>query len=50
MLRETPKYPRVTSQTLQASVKLFNVKVHDSAVRKRLNKCGLFGRAAVDLV
>lgn len=31
------------SQTLQASVTMLNVKVHDSAIRKRLNRCGLFG-------
>ena len=46
MLRETLKKPRATSQTLQASVSMLKVKVHDSTVRKRLNKDGLFGRAA----
>ena len=38
------KNPRATSQTLQASVSVLNVKVHDSTIRKRLNKYGLFGR------
>jgi len=46
MLRETAKYPRATSQTLQASVSMLKVKVHDSTIRKRLNKYGLFGRFA----
>ena len=40
------KKPRATSQTLQASVSVLKVKGHDSTVRKRLNKDGLFGRAA----
>ena len=39
------KNPRATSQTLRASVSMLNVKVHDSTIRKRLNKYGLFGRA-----
>ena len=46
MLREIAKNPGVTSQTLQASVSMLNVKVHDSIIRKRLNKYGLFGRVA----
>jgi len=33
-------------KTLQASVSMLNVKVHDNTVRKRLNKYGLFGRVA----
>ena len=37
---------RVTSQTLQASVSISNVRVHDSGIRKRLNKCDLLERAA----
>jgi len=40
------KKPRATSQTLQASVSMLKVKGHDSTLRKRLNKDGLFGRAA----
>jgi len=40
------KKPRATSQTLQASVSMLKVKVHDRTIRKRLNKDGLFGRAA----
>ena len=40
------KNPRATYQTLQASVSMLNVRVHDSTIRKRLNKYGLFGRAA----
>ncbi|XP_053577468.1 uncharacterized protein LOC128666737 isoform X3 [Bombina bombina] len=41
MLREIAKKPRVTSQTLQASVSMLNVKVHNSTIRKRLNKYDL---------
>lgn len=46
ILRQTWKKrkPRATSQTLQASVSMLNVKVYDSSVRKRLNKYGLFRR------
>jgi len=40
------KNPIVTSQTLQASVSMLNIKVHDSTIRNRLNKYGLFGRVA----
>nr|XP_028576306.1 zinc finger protein 577-like isoform X2 [Podarcis muralis] len=40
MLREIAKNPRVTSQALQASVSMLNVKVHDSTIRKRLNMLG----------
>ena len=36
------KHPRATSQTLQASVSMLNVKVHDSTIRNRQNKYGLF--------
>ena len=34
------------SMTLQASVCILNVKVHDSIIRKRLSQSGLFGRVA----
>ena len=34
------KKTRATSQTLQASVSMLNVIVHDSTMRKRLNKLG----------
>ena len=40
------KNPRATSETLQASVIMLNVKVQDSTIRKKLNKYGLFGRVA----
>jgi len=33
-------------QPLQASVSMLNVKVHDSMIRKKLNKYGSFGRNA----
>ena len=46
MLRETAKNPRATSQAPQASVSMLNVKVHESTIRERLNKNGLFGRVA----
>lgn len=41
MLRETGKNQRATSQTLQTSVSM--LIVHDSAIRRRLNKYSLFG-------
>lgn len=38
------KSPRATSShTLQASVRVFTVKVNDSTIRKRLNEFGSFG-------
>jgi len=40
------KNPRATSQTLQASVSMLNVRVYDSSIRKRLNKYDSFGRVA----
>ena len=46
MVRETAKTPRVTSQILQASANMLNVKVHDTTNIKILNKYGLFGRGA----
>ena len=44
MLREIDQNPRVTFQTLQISVNMLNIKVHDSTIRERLNKYTLFGR------
>ena len=44
------KTQRATSQTLQASVSMLKVKVHDSTIRKRLNTYGLFGRVAGDSI
>ena len=35
-----------TSEAPRASVSMLNVKVHDSTIGKRPNKCGLFGRVA----
>jgi len=35
-----------TSQSLQNSVSMLNVKVHDSRMSKRMNKYELFGRVA----
>jgi len=46
MLREIANKSHVAAQTLQALVNKVNVKVHDSTMRKRLNKYDLFGRAA----
>lgn len=42
------KWPRATAQTLHAAecilmLPLWDLKVHDSTIRKKLNKCGLFG-------
>jgi len=42
MWKETAKYSRATSQTPQASVSMLNVTVHNSTIRKQLNKYGLF--------
>ena len=44
MIREKAKNPGATSQTLRASVSMFNVEVYDSTVGQRLNKDGSFGR------
>jgi len=38
MFRENGKNPRATSQTLQTSVIMLNIRGHDSVSRKRLNK------------
>jgi len=46
MFREIAKHPRATSQTLQASINMLNVKVHDSTVRNRLDKFSMFERVA----
>ena len=46
MSKEIAKNSRATSQILQASVRMLNVKVHDCTIRRRLNKHGLFGRVA----
>lgn len=35
-----------SSQTLQASVCMLNIKVHASVIGKRLNKYDLFGRVS----
>lgn len=46
--RFTPssEHSQSTSQTLNVLTETYNVKVHDSTIRKRLNKCGLVGRVA----
>jgi len=44
ILRETAKNAQAPFQTLQASLSMLNVKVHDSTIRKKLNKYGLFGK------
>lgn len=36
--------PGATSQTLQGSVIMLNIKDYDNTIRKRLNEYGLFGR------
>ena len=46
MIRDTAKNPVATSQTLQASVSMLNVKVHEIRSKKKLYKYGLFGRVA----
>lgn len=44
MLKENRK--QTTSQTLLASVRMLNVNDHGSAIRKQLNKTGLFRKVA----
>jgi len=46
MLREIADSPRTTPQTLQASINMLNVKVHDSTIRKRWDKYGMFERVS----
>ncbi len=46
IIKEVTKNPRVTSKDLQATLALANVSVHDSTIRKRLNKNGVHGRIA----
>lgn len=36
------KNPRAACQTLKFSVSMLNVEIHDSAIRKGLNKCSFF--------
>ncbi len=45
-LREMTDNPRTSPQTLQASVNMFNCKVHDSTIRKIWDKHGMFWRLA----
>uniref|UniRef100_A0A8C6PBJ9 Transposase n=1 Tax=Nothobranchius furzeri TaxID=105023 RepID=A0A8C6PBJ9_NOTFU len=44
LIREVTKDPRTTSKELQASLASIKVSVHDSTIRKRLGKKGLYGR------
>lgn len=45
---ETLQNPRAISQTLQGSVRMLKVKVHDSIIRKRLKKFGNLHRLPGD--
>lgn len=44
MLSEIAKNLRAVTQTLQASVRMLKVKVHDRTISKRLSKYGLSER------
>ena len=46
IIQEVTKNPRVTSKDLQAFLALANVCVHESTIRKTLNKNGVHGRLA----
>ena len=46
IIKEVTKNPTETSKDLQATLALANVNVHDSTIRKRLNKNGVHGRIA----
>ena len=41
---------RATSQIIKASLGMLNIKIHDSTLRKRLNKYGLFGKVAGEIL
>lgn len=43
---DVPENSPHTSEALQATVSMLNVGVHDSAIRNRLNKYGLFGKTS----
>lgn len=45
-LRKAAEQQRATSKNLQASCSMLHVKVHDSAVRKSLNKDGCLEASA----
>ncbi len=44
LIQEVIKEPRTTSKELQASLASIKVSVHDSTIRKRLDKNGIHGR------
>uniref|UniRef100_A0A4W6BT78 Transposase Tc1-like domain-containing protein n=1 Tax=Lates calcarifer TaxID=8187 RepID=A0A4W6BT78_LATCA len=44
LINEVKKQPRVTAKDLKASLELANICVHESTVRKTLNKQGVYGR------
>lgn len=44
MFRETANKPRATSDTLEPSASILDVKIHEGTIRNKLNKHGLFGR------
>lgn len=48
MPRETVKKPKTTSQTLQMSISVLNVKVREGRIRKKLNKYGSFALLTQD--
>ena len=49
IFRETAKNPRASTQALQASVSMLNVKVNDSTIRKHLeNASSLLEQCPLD--
>lgn len=43
---DVPKNSPQIFEALQATVSMLNVGVHGSAIRKKLNKYGMFGKAS----
>uniref|UniRef100_A0A3B4TNE5 Uncharacterized protein n=1 Tax=Seriola dumerili TaxID=41447 RepID=A0A3B4TNE5_SERDU len=44
LINEVKKQPRMTTKDLKASLELANIAVHESTIRKTLNKQGIYGR------
>lgn len=50
MQRENAEHPRATSQTLQASFRVSNVKVHDSTIKKQTKQVWLVWKSCQEKV
>uniref|UniRef100_A0A8D0AL45 Transposase Tc1-like domain-containing protein n=1 Tax=Sander lucioperca TaxID=283035 RepID=A0A8D0AL45_SANLU len=44
LINEVKKQSRMTAKDLKASLELANISVHESTIRKTLNKQGIYGR------